>query len=281
MPLPQQCSCALAFLALSLSAACQSKSDAIPQANREVGVSFSPSLIAYRELNTDGTVQDSEHGWISGGGFKASAPFEALGNQWLAESTYQYDDGASKHWSESSGSSVIRRYPAAFISDDIFVGIGPSFSLASRFSLTLEADAEYREWHRGLPQAQYEVIEHYTFWAPGGSVRAAYNPVSRLVVVARGGLAHTIFPTNAGIGNPAHEVPNTFFALGARNAWQAGLGTDYAISRRIHAFAAIDYSHFGFGESASESGGPIEPEQHEPTSVTDLAKVNVGFAWSY
>jgi hypothetical protein len=69
--------------------------------------------------------------------------------------------------------------------------------------------------------------------------------------------------------------------LGTRNVWQAALGTDYAISRRIHAFAAIDYSHFGFGKSAFESGGPIEPQQYEPNSVSDLAKVNVGLAWSY
>jgi hypothetical protein len=235
-------------------------------------------------LNTDGSVLDSEHGWISGGGFKVSAPFRVLRTHWLSEATYQYDDGASKHWSHSTGvgeSSEILQYPAPFISSDIFVGIGLTFTPTSRFSLTPEADVEYREWHRGLPQATLEVVEHYTFWAPGGSVRAAYNPVGHLVFTARAGLAHTVFPTNAGIGSVAHKVPDTIFSLGTKNVWQAAFGTDYAVFRRFHLFAGIDYSHFGFGKSALVPAGPIEGSQYEPNSVTDLAKVNVGFAWSY
>jgi opacity protein-like surface antigen len=199
-----------------------------------------------------------------------------FGSNWLSESIYQYDDGSSKHWSAATG-----QYPAAFRSNDVFVGIGPTFAPTSRFSWTPEAEAEYRQWHRGLPEAEYEIIENYTFWAPGGGVRAAYNPVGRLVVTARAGLAHTVYPTNAGIGNPAGQVPNVTFSLGTRNVWQANLGADYAIGHRIHAFAGIDYSHFGFGRSESEPGGPEHPPQYEPNSVTDLAKVNVGAAWSF
>jgi hypothetical protein len=279
--LQRQCACGLAFLALSLSAACQDKSPAITSVNREIGFSFSPSLIAYRELNTDGSVQDSEHGWIKGAGFKASVPFHLVAQNWLSEATYQYDEGATKHWSQSLNGSGILQYRAGFVSNDFSVGIGPTFTPTSSFSWAVEADAEYRGWHRDLPKAALEVIEHYTFWAPGGGVRAAYNPVKRLVVTARGGLAHTVYPTNAGIGSIPHEVPNTTFALGTRNLWQAAVGTDYAIYHRFHAFGAIDYSHFGFGRSASEPGGPIEGPQYEPNSVTDLAKVNVGIAWSY
>jgi hypothetical protein len=75
MPLLQRrFSCAVALLALSLSAACQDKSPAITAVNREIGVSFAPSLIAYREF--DPTELDSEHGWAKGGGFKAAAPFD-------------------------------------------------------------------------------------------------------------------------------------------------------------------------------------------------------------
>jgi opacity protein-like surface antigen len=270
------CVIAFSFLALSLSAVCQDKSPAITQVNREIGVSFSPSLIAYREFNDAGTELDSEHGWISGGGVKLAAPFKTLGSHWLSGATYQYDSGSSKHWSAATG-----QYPAAFVSNDIFFSIGPTFAPTSRFSWTPEAEAEYREWHRGIPRAQFEVVEHYTFWAPGGGVRAAYNPLGHLVLTARAGIAHTVFPTNAGIGSLPHEVPNVTFSLGTQNVWQSALGADYAISSRIHAFAAIDYSHFGFGKSASEPGGPIEGPQLEPNSVTDLAKINVGLAWSY
>jgi hypothetical protein len=86
----------------------------------------------------------------------------------------------------------------------------------------------------------------------------------------------------AGSGDAALEVPPTVFSLGTQNVWQAGLSIDYAFGHRIHAFSGIDYSHFGFGQSASVYAGPVLQENHhEPNSVTDLAKVNVGFAWSY
>lgn len=283
MPLlKRQCACGLAFLAISLSAACQDKIPPIISASREIGVSFSPSLIAYRELNSDGSVLDSEHGWVlKGAGVEMSVPFHLWARNWMSGGTYEYDEGATKHWSHSLNSAEILQYPAGFVSNDVFVGIGPTFTPTARFSWTLEAEAEYRGWHRDLPRAELEVIEHYTFWAPGGGVKAAYNPIRRLVVTGRGGLAHTVYPTNAGIGSVPHEVPNTTFALGTRNLWRAGLGTDYAIYSRLHGFATIDYSHFGFGRSVSEPAGPIEGTQYEPNSVTDLAKVNVGIAWSY
>jgi hypothetical protein len=85
-----------------------------------------------------------------------------------------------------------------------------------------------------------------------------------------------------GSGDAAYEVPPASFSLGTHNVWQAGLGTDYAIGHRIHAFGAIDYSRFGFGASGAVYAGPVLNENHrEPNSVTDLAKVNVGFAWSF
>jgi len=263
-------------LGSALSTRCQDKVSPIIEATKEIGVSFSPSLIAYREYNASGTELDSEHGWISGGEVKAGVPFQLCGAGLLSEAIYQYDDGSSKHFSPATG-----EYPAALISNDMFVGIGPTFTPTPRFSWTPEADVEYREWHRGIPKAKYEVIEHYTFWAPGGGVRASYNPVGRLVVTVRAGLAHTVFPKNAGIGNPVGAVPNVTFSLGTRNVWQANFGADYPIFQRLHAFAGIDYSHFGFGVSEFESGGPVYTPQQEPNSVTDLAKVNVGFAWFY
>lgn len=271
----------LCLMAAATSAACQDKKSPIAQANREIGVSFAPSLIAYREYSNSGTEQDSEHGWIAGVGAKVTVLFPVFGWDWLSETSYQYNDGSSKHWSLSGSGSGTLQYQAPFRSNDWFVAIGPNFTPTSRFSWTPEADARYREWHRGLPEAEYEIIENYTFWAPGAGVMANYNPVGRLVVKARGGLAHTVFPTNAGIGNPATQVPNVTFSLGTRNVWQADLGGDCAISRSIHAFVGIDYSHFGFGKSKDEPGGPEHGPQYEPNSTTDLAEINVGIAWAF
>jgi hypothetical protein len=270
----RQCLLVLGCWALgsAIAAQCQDARPPIIESNREIGISFSPSLIAYRECASNGMELDSEHGWIAGAGAKAGFPFRVFGTNWLSEATYQYNNGSSKHSGLNGGGPTVLQYPAHFNSNDVFAGIGPTFNPVPRLSLTPEADVEYRQWKRGLPQAEYEVVENYTFWAPGGGVKAAYNPVGHLVLTGRAGLAHTVFPKNAGIGNASGQVPDVTFSLGTRNVWQTGLGTDYPIGHRIHAFAGIDYSHFGFGFSESESGGPRHPSQREPTSVTDLAK---------
>ncbi len=271
----------LFFAASALSVACQETKSPIAQANREIGVSFAPSLIAYREYADDGTELDSEHGWISGVGVEAAIPFSAFKlTHLLAEVDYEFDDGSSKHWSQSLTGSGTLQYQAPFTSNDVRLGIGKTFVPATRFSFTPEAEAEYREWHRDLPKAGLSIEENYTFWSPGGAVHANYNPVGQFVVKARVGVAHTVFPTNAGIGNPANQVPNITFSLGTRYVWQADLGIDYAICRSLHAIAGIDYSHFGFGRSGNVSYA-IGKGEYEPNSVTDLAKINVGLAWAF
>jgi len=55
---------------------------------------------------------------------------------------------------------------AAFISNDSSWEYD-DFTPTSRVSLTPEADAECREGHRCLPFNVLDLIEHYTFWAPG------------------------------------------------------------------------------------------------------------------
>jgi opacity protein-like surface antigen len=275
MPLLHKCFCAAALFTLSLSAVCQDESPAITAVNREIGISFSPSLIAYHEYMP--AVLNAEHGWVAGGGFKVAVPFKTLKTHWMADATYEYNDGTSKHTMPNASPMV-----AAFITNDIFVGVGPTFTPTSRFSVTPEADTEYREWHRGLPFNELDYIEHYTFWAPGVGVRAAYNPIGRFVITTQGGFAYTVFPAMSGSGDAPKEVPPHVFSLDQHNVWQARLGMDYPVSQRIHAFAGIDYSRFGFGASAYTSEGPIlKGQHHEPDSVTHLAKVNVGVAWSY
>jgi len=275
MHLPQKFSCIFTFLALSLTASCQEKNPAIEAANREVGLSFSPSAFAYHEYGP--AVLNAEHGWVAGGGFKGSGSLRAFGTDWLAEANYQYSDGTTKHTQPNSMPRV-----AGCVTNDVFLAIGPSFTPVPRFSWTPEADAEYRKWHRGLPFNELDFIENYTFWAPGAGVRAAYNPVGNLVLTARGGFAYTVFPAMSGSGDAPEEVSSHVFSLDQHNVWQTGIGIDYATRHRLHVFAGIDYSRFGFGASTSTYEGPIlKGQHHEPDSITHLAKVNVGVAWSY
>jgi len=259
---------------------CQTNGDPVIQANREVGVSFEPSSIAYREY-VGGAVQDSEHGWIPGFGVNASLMGDALGvKNVLAEVAYDFNTGSSDHRSKSLTGGNPLNYEAPFRSQDVLFGTGKGFLPMSKLLLTPELDFEYREWLRKLPEALLAIREDYKFWAPGAALSASYDPVHALVLRVRVGAGYTISPTVATIGNPTGQVPNLTFKLGNRPVWRAAVGADDAITHNLHAFAGVDYSHFGFGNSAVAHFGHGGME-YEPSSVTDLTKVRVGLAWSF
>lgn len=267
----------LSFVFCDLRAAGQSKGSTIIHTNREIGISFEPSQIAYREFNTDGTVQDSEHGWISGVEVKASLLRDTRKiSNLLSDASYDFNEGSSKHWSEPQTGTGILQYSAPFESNDVLFGIGKGCIANSKFFLAPEIEAEYREWLRKLAKAKYAVQENYTFWAPGVAVNAGYSPFRLWVMKARLGYQYEVAPTNATIGNPVNQTPNWIYSLGHRPVWQADLGLDWDANGSMHVTAGIDYSHFGFGRS------PVKPDNTvEPNSVTDLAKVNAGLAWSF
>lgn len=264
----------------ALPVAGQTKEYAVIQACREIGVSFEPSSIAYREYE-NGEEQDSEHGWIPGVGAKASLVQDRFKlTNLLFDVTYDFNDGSSDHRSKSLTGGSPLHYSAPFRSNDVSFWIGKGFLPTPKLFLTVEAQAEYREWLRQLPQALLAIREDYTFWAPGLALGASYNPLHHLVVKAKAGFGYTISPTNATIGNPTNQTPNLTLALGNRSVWRTTAGADWAITRRFHTFAEANYSHFIFGRSATEHFGDGGSEL-EPSSVTDLTKVNMGLAWSF
>lgn len=83
-----------------MSAARQNNDSAVIQTDRETGVSFAPSLIAYREVTNNGFELDSEHGWIPGVGAKASTYNALKITNLLLEIAYEFNHGSSKHWSK-------------------------------------------------------------------------------------------------------------------------------------------------------------------------------------
>jgi hypothetical protein len=271
----------LCLLASVPPATCQGNEQTLIRANQEIGISFAPSLIAYREF-VGGTVQDSEHGWISGVGIGASLMHDVpqMKNLLLAVN-YDFNQGSSKHRSQPLGGGTTElMYQAPFRSNDVLVGVGKGFMPSSKLLIAPLAEFEYREWHRELPQAFLAIREDYTFWAPGAAMQVDYAPLPILVLKARVGAEYTVSPMVSTIGAPSRNVPNEVFFLGNRPVWQAKLGIDWAIIPSVHALIEGSYSHFGFGNSAVAyfgNGG----NEYEPSSVTDLAKVNLGIAWSF
>jgi hypothetical protein len=221
---PRNISISLLLLAGLVSpVACQTNDNAVIQANQEIGVSFRPSYIAYDEYS-DGTVQDSEHGWIPGVGAKATAVVDALKvTNLLFGVTYDFNSGASSHRSQSLNGGSPLSYSAPFRSNDVLFRVGKGFQPIRSLLLTAEAESEFREWLRQLPEAEFAIRENYTFWALGVAFGASYNPVSSLVIKGKAGLEYTVSPVNATVGNPNGQVPNVTLGLGHRPLRKAGL----------------------------------------------------------
>jgi hypothetical protein len=274
---------------LAIPVECQTNDYAVVQANRELGLSFRPSYIAYDEYQDCG-VQDSEHGWIPGVGLKATAVVNAgkVSNIVLG-ATYDFNNGASNHWSlpldldaNSGCGGTPLQYKAPFQSNDLSFWVGKGFLPTRKLLLEAEAVGEYRQWLRQLPMAALAIREEYTFWAPGVALGGSYNPVSSLVIKGKAGFEYLVSPTNATIGNPYGQVPipDFTFALRPHPLWRFEGGGDWAITRAMHTYADVSYSRFGFGMSAAQNYEAKKGEQ-EPSSITHLTKLDVGLAWSF
>ena len=153
---------------------------------------------------------------------------------------------------------------------DEFVALTPSISPAKLANQT-------------VPAATFDTREDYTFWAPGFALGASYNPVSSLVIKGKAGFEYTVSPANAGGGNPNAQVPvpSVTMVLGSHPLWQFAGGGDWAITRAIHVYTDANYSRFGFGRSVDYYYDNGKESHHEPSSLTHLIRVNVGFAWSF
>jgi len=267
----------------ALSAACQNKEPAVIQANREIEVSFSPSYMAYSE-NGDNGFADSEHGWVPGVGVKVTDIFDAMKmTNVLVGVTYDFNRGNTNH--QNGGSALVT--PVGFRSNDLSFWVGKGFLLAPNLLLTAEPKAEYREWLRLLPNGEFDTREDYTFWAPGLALGASYSPRSSLVMKARAGFEYTVSPVNAGNGkpNPSSQIPASVPAvnmiLRPHALWLVAERGDWAFTHAIHAHADATYSRFGFGRSVNYYFDNGNYYHYEPSSVTNLIRIDAGLALSF
>jgi hypothetical protein len=258
---------------------CQNSKPTVLQANREIGVSFSPSYIAYTE-NDDNGFSNSEHGWVPGVGLKVTEVFDALKvTNLLVGATYDFNNGHSNHL--NVGSALIT--PSGFRSNDLSFWVGKGFLLAPNLLVTAEPEAEYREWLRLLPNGEFDTREDYTFWAPGIALGLSYSPRSSLVLKVKAGFEYTVSPVNAGGGNPnaSIPVPPVNLILRPHPLWQVAEGGDWAFPHAIHVYVDPSYARFGFGRSPNYYFDSGHMSHHEPSSVTNLLRIDAGLAWAF
>jgi hypothetical protein len=266
-------------LCLALSAACQDTVPVVIRANREIGVSSSPSYIAYDEYK-NGAVLDSERGWVSGVGVKATTIFNALNMpRLLFGAIYDFNNGSSNHLDEGNPVTSL----AGFRSNDVQFWLGKGFLTTPKLFVTVEAGSEYREWLRLLPTGEYDTREDYTFWAPGFRLGASVNPLGSLVINGKAEFGYTVSPVNAGGGNPNAliPVPPVNMILRPHPLWQFAGGGDWAMTRAFHGYADANYLRFGFGRSANEFYDDGLKSHYEPSSVTHSTRIDIGLAWAF
>jgi len=70
--------------------------------------------------------------------------------------------------------------------------------------------------------------------------------------------------------------PRMIFALGSAPLFQTGVGADYRFYQQIHLYGGVDYSHFSYGASATNSLG-----YHEPFSTSDEMVFRLGLAYQF
>jgi hypothetical protein len=178
---------------------------------------------------------------------------------------------------------ISQNYSSSFRSNDLSLWLGKGFLFTPKFFVTAEPEAEYREWFRLLPAGTYDTREDYTFWAPGFALGVSYNPVSSLVIKCKAGFEYTVSPANSGSGNPNGQppVPPVVMVLRPHSLWHFEGGEDWAITRALHTYVDAGYSRSGFGRSPNYYYDSGKYYHDEPSSVTNLTRVDVGLAWSF
>lgn len=249
------------------------------EANREIGVAFSPTWISYHEYDPHGKVLDGDHGGVPGISIKASLIHHAAGLQNVfAQVTYQINTGQTHHVNASG-----LNYQSAYSTNDLNIEIGKGFLVRPTLLVIPVVQFNYHEWFRSLPKAALSVQETYTFNAPGIALRGSYALSPSVVISGKGGVEHMVSANNAGVGNPFNfgGVPDVNMTLGDRPVWQAEMGADWLVGRATHINVVTDYMHFPFGQSPHYYFDNNQHGQYEPPSRTNLGRLTIGFAWSY
>lgn len=265
----------LAGLTAGPAAAQTSPAAAFPvvAVNRQVALGFDGFHKAYKEVFPAGSVNhDKEEGWTPGLVFKLSGMKDFPAARHVYGSIeFSFDRGLLDYNGAVLSTGAPLRLQSGMTDNRLRAELGKGVLLTPRLMLIPVVQVGYQQWNR---EPTRDLSEDYESYILGAAVRADYALTPRLVGRARIGLAETFSPSidiNLDRTYPAR--------LGMRPVYQASLGLDYALGRRLHLFTEADVDHYSFGRSVGvdTSFGRL----FEPASRTTDLHLRAGVGYSF
>jgi len=272
---------------------------AIKEANNQIGISFVATHVDYKETLSDGTIFDTEKGWVPGFGLSISAMKDVLfGNDYFEASFTRLNGNTNYQGSRGAGI-----YPGIYGSlaqsngaqtTDMNVRYGRGFVINDQWMITPYAEIGHHQWKRNLGTTECipminpcgnSASEDYSnnYFSLGGM--GQFSPNKTLVLSLNGSVGSTFNSSISGKGtNIAASCSYYCYSLasfgsqhlGSNITYKISALADYAFTKNIHGNIGLNYSAFKYGKSAL-----FNEINYEPDSKTNYTTVNVGLGYSF
>jgi hypothetical protein len=270
----------------------QVRADELPVVaiHNEIGVAAEGQLLNYKENFSNVPAHDRENGWAPGANLSGQVMFNAYG---ITHIYAAIDYGIVSGQSTYTGATIDGDYPVQYqhhvAMRDLNLELGKGFALLDgRLLLTPVLQFGHHAWDRDLSYSE----TYHNFYV-GGAVHVDYALTQRLVLSGRFGVAETFkagmdLSGTSYFANDGTPVPlsNASFNLGALPVWQAGVGLDYAITKRCHLFGKLDFQRFGYSMGTATltgnyNGRSVRLSTIEPNSWTQTLMPMFGAAYAF
>lgn len=274
----------LAAAALALPRAAHAGTRDIEAANNQVSAQFQRNQVNYSETINDSAgnenLLDNENGAINGYGLSASM----MKDLWLGRDYLFAQYRSYKGRTNYTGGTLANPAFGSAIGEsganirDFSVRYGAGFSQDRSTMLTLFTELGRHKYLRtlglGTSGAYQETYWHYYL---GLGAMLQYSPSENWVYSVQAMIGHT-FQSRMDATFPA-PYNQLSVKLGDSSIEKLEFQADYAITRRLHANAAVELMTWSYGASAPQQVGGASLFEPNSTTFITSAKIGVGYAF--